>query len=101
LIWYNDDRTTSLPDLSLAVFSHYQKSKQINWSESGQISLDDSLIKTDISGNTYNYFSSLTGRHTEIDTLSLEAATQKPNRYFKNKVILIKTEESRVGKECQ
>ena len=89
LIWYNDDRSSSLPDLSLAVFAHYQKSKKIHWSENGQIALDNSLIKTDISGKTYNYFSSLTARHTDIDTLSLESASKKLGHYFKNKIVLI------------
>ncbi len=89
LIWYGDDRSSSLPDLALAVFSHHQQSKKIRWSENGQISLDDSLIHTNTSGKTYNYFSALTGRHSKIDTLSLETASKQSNNNFKNKIVLI------------
>ncbi|MCW8830454.1 MAG: serine/threonine protein kinase, partial [Gammaproteobacteria bacterium] len=89
LIWYSEDRASSLPDLSLAVFSHFQQSERIHWNENGQVSLDNALIKTNISGKVYNYFSALTGRHSKTDTLSLDDASSQPNSYFKNKIVLI------------
>ena len=40
LVWYDENRQFSLPDLTLAVFSRYQKSDQLHWDENGLISLD-------------------------------------------------------------
>lgn len=89
LIWYNETRTMSLPDLSLAVFSRFQNSRQLHLNENGLISLDNSQIPADLSGRVYNYFSALSGRHTDLDMQSLQSATEKPNTAFRNKLILI------------
>jgi len=89
LIWYDEVRAFTLPDLSLAVFSRFQNSKKLHWSENGLIELDASQIHANLSGKVFSYFSSLTGRHTEIDLLSLESASDKPGVYFKNKIVLI------------
>ena len=48
-----------------------------------------SRIPANLSGKVFYYFSALTGRHTEINVLSLQAATEKSNAYFKNKLVLI------------
>ena len=89
LIWYDEARSFSLPDLSLAVFSRYKKTEQLQWSEKGQISLDTLNISTNLSGKVFNYFSALTGRHTEINVQSLQAAAKKSNATFTNKIVLI------------
>ena len=89
LIWYDEARTFSLPDLSLAVFSRYQNSKRLHWNENGLIDMGASQINASLSGKVFNYFSALTGRHTAIDLQSLESASDQPNAYFKNKIVLI------------
>jgi serine/threonine-protein kinase len=96
LIWYDEARQFSLPDLTLAVFSRYQKSRQLHWDENGQISLDTSQISASLSGKVFNYFSGLTGRHTEIKVQSLQAAAKKSNAYFKNKMVLIGQDVNRL-----
>ncbi len=89
LIWYDEAKEFSLPDLSLAVLSRYQKSSQLHWDENGLISLDGSQVPANLSAKVFNYFSALTGRHTEMKLLPLEVAAAKPNNYFKNKLVLI------------
>jgi len=89
LIWYNAQQTFTLPDLSLAVFSHFQKNKSISWNENGTIGLDTANIKTGMSGRVFSYFSELTNRHARINILSLLSAEKKSRRYYKNKIILI------------
>ena len=96
LIWYDEARRFSLPDLSLAVFSRFQNNDQLYWSEEGQVRLDTLKIPVNLSGKVFNYFSVLTGRHTEINVLSLQAAAAKPNDYFKNKMVLIGQDVNRL-----
>ena len=96
LIWYDEARRFSLPDLSLAVFSRFQNNDQLYWSEEGQVHLDTLKIPVNLSGKVFNYFSVLTGRHTEINVLSLQAAAAKPNDYFKNKMVLIGQDVNRL-----
>ena len=89
LIWYDEAREFSLPDLTLAVFSRFQKSAQLHWSEDGQIRLDTAQVPVNLSGKVFNYFSALTGRHTELNALSLQAAAKKPKAFFENRMVLI------------
>ena len=89
LIWYDEAREFSLPDLTLAVFSRFQKSALLHWSEDGQIRLDDLDIPVNLSGKVFNYFSALTGRHTKLNVQSLQVAAAKPNVFFKNRMVLI------------
>jgi eukaryotic-like serine/threonine-protein kinase len=96
LIWYDGAREISLPDLTLAVYSRYLKSDKLHWSESGQIMLDDLTIPVNLSGKVFNYFSELTGRHTEIDALSLQSAAAKPNSFYQDKMVLIGQDASRL-----
>ncbi|MDT8452632.1 MAG: serine/threonine-protein kinase [Gammaproteobacteria bacterium] len=96
LIWYNEARSTSLPDLSLAVFSRYQNSRQLHLNENGLISLDNSQIPADLSGRVYNYFSALTGRHNDLNIQTLQSAAEKPNAAFRNKLILIGQDEQQL-----
>ncbi len=96
LIWYDEARDFSLPNLTLAVFSRYQNSEQLHWSEEGVIRLDGLNIPVDLSGKVFSYFSDLTGRHTEIKALSLQAAAAKPNDYYKDKLVLIGQDANRL-----
>jgi eukaryotic-like serine/threonine-protein kinase len=89
LIWYDESRSFSLPDLSLAVFSRYSESGKLHWSEEGRIELGSSTIPVNLSGKVFNYFSSLTGRHTSIDVQTLQDAASKPNEYYKDRIVLI------------
>jgi serine/threonine-protein kinase len=89
LVWYSEDQSFTLPDLSLAVFSRYQKSSQLHWDESGLIRFDAAKIPVNLSGKVFNYFSALTERHADIDVQSLETATAESNDYFKNHLVLI------------
>jgi len=89
LIWYDEARESSLPDLTLAVFSRFQHSAELHWGEDGQIRLDASSIQVNLSGKVFNYFSALTGRHTELNIASLQQASVKPNVFFKNRMVLI------------
>jgi serine/threonine-protein kinase len=89
LIWYEQKGRTSLPDISLAAFSRNSKSEKLHWGENGVIDLGNKHISVSLAGKVYNYFSRLTGRHTEIRTLSLKSATAKSNSYYKNKLVLI------------
>ena len=89
LIWYDEAREFSLPDLTLAVFSRFQKSTQLQWSEDGQVRLDALEIPVNLSGKVFNYFSALTGRHTELNVFSLQAAAAKPNAFYNNRMVLI------------
>ncbi len=89
LIWYNEDRSFSLPDLSLALYSRVEGSNMLHWDEAGRISLDGRDISTSLSGHVYHYFSGLTGRHSELTRFSLANAMKMSNAYFKNRVVLI------------
>ena len=89
LIWYDDARSLSLPDLSLAAFSRYKKSRNLRWGEDGQIDLGKTQISASLAGKVFNYFSNLTGRHTEINTLPLKKAANKSDSYYRNKLVLI------------
>ncbi len=93
LIWYDSDQLFTLPDLSLAVFSQYQKNKKLSWNESGFVSAGAVKINTGLSGKVFNYFSELTNRHTNIKILSLEMAEKKSRSYYRNKIILIGQDE--------
>jgi serine/threonine-protein kinase len=96
LIWYDESRSFSLPDLSLAVFSRYSKSSQLQWSEAGKIRLDSSAIPVNLSGKVFTYFSSLTGHHTSIDVQTLQDAASKPNQYYKDRLVLIGQDRGRL-----
>jgi len=96
LIWYDETREFSLPDLTLAVFSRFQKSDQLHWSEDGQIRLDASPIPVNLSGKVFNYFSALTGHHTELNVLSLQAASAKPKAFYENRMVLIGQDVNRL-----
>lgn len=89
LVWYNEDRSFSLPDLSLALYSRVENSEMLHWDEAGHISIDGRDINTSLSGHVYHYFSRLTGRHSELTRFSLENAMKMSNTYFKNRVVLI------------
>jgi len=96
LIWYDESRSFSLPDLSLAVFSRYGDSSQLQWSEAGKVQLDSSTIPVNLSGKVFNYFSSLTGRHTRIDVQTLQEAASKANEYYQDRVVLIGQDRNRL-----
>lgn len=96
LVWYDEDRKFSLPDLTLAVFSRYHDSSQLHWSEAGQVRLDKLDVPVNLSGKVFNYFSALTGRHTKIDVLSLQAAAAKPSAFYKDRIVLIGQDTSRL-----
>ncbi len=89
LIWYDEAREFSLPDLTLAVFSRFQKSALLHWSEDGLIRLDELNIPVNLSGKVFNYFSALTGRHTKLNVQSLQVAAARPYVFFKNRIVLI------------
>ena len=89
LIWYDQTRKQSLPDLSLAAYSRYIGSRNLEWDGDGQIDLGNSLILTSLTGKVFNYFSPLTGRHTDIDPLTLKSASNKAKSYYRNKLVLI------------
>jgi len=89
LIWYDEAGKFSLPDLSLAVFSRYQKSEKIHWSDTGLISIGDARIRVGLAGKGFNYFSALTGRHTQLKVLSLQAAAAKPKAFYADRMVLI------------
>jgi len=89
LIWYDEAREFSLPDLALAMFSRFQKSSELHWSEDGRVRLDALDIPVKLSGKVFNYFSALSGRHTELKVFSLQVAAEKPNVFFKNRMVLI------------
>ena len=89
LIWYDAERKQSLPDLSLAVFSRYRNSRSLDWDGAGQIDLGNTLILTSLAGKVFNYFSNLTGRHTDIDPLPLKLASNKSRTYYQNKLVLM------------
>ena len=88
-IWYAENYTSSLPDLSLAVFSQAQSLREINWDESGLLAIDSEKIKLGKSGQVYTYFSNLTGIHTSLNPLTLNSASAKSKSFYKNKIILI------------
>ena len=96
LIWYDETGKTSLPDLSLAAFSRSSNNKKLHWGENGVIELGGSQISVSLAGKVFNYFSDLTGRHTEIKALLLKAANAKSNSYFKKKMVLIGQNTSRL-----
>jgi len=89
LVWYDEARAFSLPDLSMAVYSRFTGSDKLHWSEAGQIQLGASHIPVNLSGKVFNYFSSLTGRHTTIDAQSLQHAAAKPKAFYKDRMVLI------------
>jgi len=91
LIWYADEigETQTSPDLSLAVFNQYQKNRQLSWDESGVIKVGSSVIRTGLNGHVYNYFSTITNRHSALTFLDIKSAQKKSFSYFRNKIILI------------
>lgn len=89
LVWYAEDKKSSVPDLSLAVFSRYQNNQQLNWAETGVASLDQVKLKAGLTGQVFDYFSELTNRHASANFLSLQSAEKKSAEYYKNKIILI------------
>ncbi|MBE9560209.1 MAG: serine/threonine protein kinase [Proteobacteria bacterium] len=89
LIWYDEARDFSLPDLTLAVYSRFQEAGQLSWSEAGLIQLENRHIPINLSGKVFNYFSSLTGRHTELNAQPLQVSAKKPNTYYKDRIVLI------------
>ncbi len=96
LIWYDQDGQTSLPDLSLAVFSRSGKSEKLHWDGNGVIDLGSRQIPVSLAGKVFNYFSNLTGRHTDLNALPLKSASAKPNSYYKNKIALIGQDANRL-----
>ena len=96
LIWYDESRSFSLPDLSLAVYSRHSNSGQLQWSEAGKIRLDASAIPVNLSGKVFTYFSSLTGHHTSIDVQTLQGAASKANEYYKDRLVLIGQDRGRL-----
>ena len=96
LIWYDEARTFSLPDLSLAVFSRFESDEQLQWNETGKIHLGGSQINANLSGKVFNYFSELTGRHTQLSVLSLQAAAAKPKSFYKDAMVLIGQDNNRL-----
>lgn len=96
LIWYDEARRFSLPDLTLAVFSRYQNSGRLHWGEEGRVQLDTLTIPVNLSGKVFSYFSALTGHHTEINMLSLQEAAARPKNYFKDKMVLIGQDVNRL-----
>ena len=89
LIWYAEDKKSSVPDLSLAVFSQYLKNNNLHWSESGIVSLGQMQLNVGLTGRVYDYYSALTNRHVKIKILNLISAEKKSANYYKNKIILI------------
>lgn len=89
LIWYGPNKNHTLPDLSLALFAQFQKIQKINWSEEGIISLDSQQLKISLSGKIFQYFSQLTGRHTDLNIVSLAQAKKQSNAYYQDKIILM------------
>lgn len=96
LIWYDQNGQTSLPDLSLAVFSRSGKSEKLHWDGNGVIDLGSKQIPVSLAGKVFNYFSNLTGRHTDLNALPLKSASAKPNSYYKNKIALIGQDANRL-----
>ncbi|MCZ6471385.1 MAG: serine/threonine-protein kinase, partial [Gammaproteobacteria bacterium] len=96
LIWYDQNGQTSLPDLSLAVFSRSGKSEKLHWDGNGVIDLGGRQIPVSLAGKVFNYFSKLTGRHTDLNALPLKSASAKPNSYYKNKIALIGQDANRL-----
>lgn len=96
LIWYDGARSFSLPDLSLAVFSRFQESRRLLWNEAGFIKLDKQNIPLNLSGKVFNYFSTLTGRHTDLNVMTLQTAAAKPKDFYKNKLVLIGQDVNRL-----
>jgi len=96
LIWYDQNGRTSLPDLSLAVFSRSGKSEKLHWDGNGVIDLGSRQIPVSLAGKVFNYFSNLTGRHTDLNALPLKSASAKPNSYYKNKIALIGQDANRL-----
>lgn len=88
-IWYSEDHRFSLPDLSLAVFSQMQQSAAINWDETGRMQINGQEFLLGLSGKAFSYFSSLTGKHTELNSLSLQQAADKTADYYSQRVVLI------------
>lgn len=89
LIWYNNERSISLPDLSLAIYSRYLKSRDLSWDDNGQIKTAGKTIFADSSGKVFNYFSELTGRRASVNSLALDKASTKSNSYYKNRIVLM------------
>jgi len=100
LIWYDQTREFSLPDLTLAVYSRLlnngKSSGVLHWSEAGRIELGDLTIPVNFSGKVFNYFSKLSGRHTVIDVLSLQTAAAKPKVFYKDRLVLIGQDVNRL-----
>ena len=96
LIWYNRDRSSSLPDLSLAVYSRYFNSRELSWDEKGLIEMAGKNISASLSGTVFNYFSELTGRHATIKPLTLKKASAKSNAYYKGKIVIIGQEINQI-----
>ena len=96
LIWYDEARTFSLPDLTMAVYSRFLNSGKLHWSETGRIDLRDRTIPANLSGKVFNYFSNLTGHHTVIDVQSLQTAATKPKTYFEGRLVLIGQDVNRL-----
>ena len=96
LIWYDESTSLTQPDLSLAALSRYKKNSNLHWRGNGQIDLGKSQISTSLAGKVFNYFSTLTGKHTEIGSLSLKSASEKSNSYFRNKLVLIAQDSKRL-----
>ncbi|VAW61351.1 Serine/threonine protein kinase PrkC, regulator of stationary phase [hydrothermal vent metagenome] len=89
LIWYDQDGSYTTPDLSLAVFSHSQKSRKLHWDENGRVILDMQTIPVNISGQVYNYYSSLTGKHISLKPLDLDTAYKKSSSFYSKKIVLL------------
>ena len=96
LIWYDQSRESSLPDLALAVVSQFEESPSLKWSEQGLIDIGHVKLPTNGSGKVFNYFSSLTGRHADFAVMALADASAKPADFYNDKLVLIGQDDQRL-----
>ncbi|VAW66225.1 Serine/threonine protein kinase PrkC, regulator of stationary phase [hydrothermal vent metagenome] len=89
LIWYDQSGSYTTPDLSLAIFSHSKKARKLHWDENGEVALGARKIRANISGQVYNYYSPLTGRHLPFKPLGIAQAYKKQGAYYKRKIVLL------------
>ena len=96
LIWYDQGRESSLPDLALAVYSQLEGAPPLRWNEQGMIESGSIRLSANGSGKVFNYFSALTGRHTDFNVLELTAAAARPASYYGDKLVLIGQDNQRL-----
>ena len=96
LVWYDNARESSLPDLALAVYSQLEGNPPLRWSEQGLVDTGTVTLSANGSGKVFNYFSALTGRHADFDVLSLEQAAARPAGFYDGKLVLIGQDDQRL-----